>query len=148
MSGSTGSLGSIDSRDSIGALPPTAAAHEPTITLDTIVPLPGRLIVDEPRAVRQRVRSSGGLYLPEHSERTRRPRGLIARILRCAPDVAATFADEGVAVGAYVFIPEYAGVPLYATTGPTGYWVISAGEVIAVVESIDSIEWVESDSDF
>lgn len=112
----------------------SSPAVAPSTLLDSLVPLPGRLIVEEPFALRARKRTTGGIYLPDQSERSRRAAGMLTRVLRTARDVSENFAPEGVEPGAWVFIPEFAGVPLYSPDGPTGYWVIAAGDIIAVLD--------------
>lgn len=120
---------------------PAVATHP---LVDALTPLPGRLIVEEPRAVAAPKRTMSGLYLAAHSERTRRTAGLVTRVLKCARDVEQRFAHEGVRAGAWVYVPEFAGTPLLAADGgATGYWVIGAGDLIAVLDSPEAVAYAE-----
>ena len=92
----------------------------------SLVPLAGRILVTPPKFPANR---DGDLIaLPDNSRR--RDFGLICQILKIGPDTYC----PGVEEGDWVFIPEFAGIPLADTAGKLPFEVVGAGDLIAKAE--------------
>lgn len=100
-------------------------------------PVEGNLVVTKPAAIgggKERVTDSG-LVLPSTQEYIRATFGLVTKVLRVAEDLKEKFP-----IGTTLLIHEHGGHEIYSHDGGTAAWVISEGDVMALV---DEAYWKE-----
>jgi len=94
--------------------------------LERLDPRGSRIIISKPEAscpeeyVREGVVVLGGTVAREF--------GLIAKVLKCSPQVKAEFPE--LEYGDLILVTEFAGIPLYLGR-ETPYWIVGTGDIIA-----------------
>lgn len=103
------------------------------LTLDGLYPLDGRLIVSKPRPLQGGSRKSqGGLTLVDG--RDPHEHGVIAVVYKVSK---ATQARTGIEPGTPVIVSEYSGTPIDDGEVRGKFWIISEGDIMALIEASD-----------
>jgi co-chaperonin GroES (HSP10) len=96
--------------------------------LDSFIPRSGRMLIHRHHLPTGEPIMVNGVWIPE---RRREAFAVAATVLRVAPDV------DDIHPGDDVWIPEFAGLPIYDGEVETAYFVIGSGDVLAVCETAD-----------
>lgn len=98
---------------------------------------PGKLLVSKPTLMGMQGErmTSGGIHMPEITNRARREWGFLVRVLK----VGERSIIEGIVPGSIVLITEFAGMPIWYCGTEMNLWMIGLGDIVGVVTDTSGV---------